>query len=189
MQVAAPRLVVLDRDGTLIRHVHYLSDPDQVEVLPTVRDGLRALLTAGCRLFLHTNQSGVGRGYFSMEAALQCNAAMIGQLGLGEGVFEAVCVCPEAPDAPVEYRKPSPRFGAELLSVYGAKTQDMYYIGDNLSDLLTAYHIGCNGIGVGTGVHDLKKELAQHGLAGRFPVCTNFAHAVDVLLAGSGGAL
>ena len=69
--------VVLDRDGTLIRHVPYLSRPEQVEVLPGVVAGLTELRKAGCKLFLHTNQSGIGRGYFSLEEALAV-AARIG---------------------------------------------------------------------------------------------------------------
>jgi histidinol phosphatase-like enzyme len=123
-----PRLVVLDRDGTLIRHVHYLCDPAQVELLPGVRSGLARLREAGCKLYLHTNQSGVGRGYFPLEAALLCNDEMIRQLGLGLEVFEDICVCPEAPgDASPE--------GDIEIAVTGLRPGEKLYeellIGDN----------------------------------------------------------
>lgn len=183
-----PKLVVLDRDGTLIRHVPYLSDPAQVELLPGVRSGVARLREAGCKLYLHTNQSGVGRGYFSLEAALRCNDEMIRQLGLGEQVFDGICVCPEAPDNVTGYRKPSPRFGLELLARQGMAAEAMCYVGDNLSDLMTAHAVGCRGIGVSTGVHDLTYELARVRLAGQFTVCTSFEDVTACLL-GTMGAL
>ncbi len=182
------KLVVIDRDGTLIRHTPYLRDPAQVEVLPTVRQGLAKLTAAGCRLFLHTNQSGIGRGYFTVEAAIRCNHEMLNQLGLGNELFEAIRICPEAPDAAIEYRKPSPRFGLELLAGYNKPKSEICYIGDNLTDLLTARNIGCAGIGVNTGVQDLRHELASQGLEKMFPVCDSFLEAVERLL-GEGGAV
>ena len=188
MAAVAPKLVVIDRDGTLIRHIPYLCDPAQVEVLPGVREGLARLRAAGCLLFLHTNQSGVGRGYFKLEAALQCNDQMIHQLSMGDALFEAVCVCPEAPDVPIEYRKPSPRFGLELLARYNKSKSELCYIGDNVTDLLTATNIGCAGVGVNTGVHDLRHELASQGLEKMFPVCDSFLETVERLL-GDGGAI
>lgn len=181
----APKLVVIDRDGTLIKHIPYLCDPDQVEILPTVREGLAKLQTAGCLLFMHTNQAGVGRGYFALEAAICCNNEMLGQLGFGNQLFTEIRICPEAPDEIIEYRKPSPRFGQELLAKYGRDANDLCYLGDNLSDMLTAQNIGCRAIGVNTGVHDLHQELAAHGLDKRFPVCDSFVEAVDSLLTGN----
>ncbi len=176
------KLVVIDRDGTLIRHIPYLCNPAQVEVLPTVQQGLKKLIAAGCRLFLHTNQSGVGRGYFTVEAAIRCNHEMLRQFGLGDGLFEAIRICPEVPGAVIEYRKPSPRFGLELLADYNKPKSELCYIGDNVTDLLTARSIGCAGIGVNTGVHDLRHELASLDLEKMFPVCDSFLEAVEWLL-------
>lgn len=180
-----PQLIVFDRDGTLIRHVPYLCDPAQVILLPGVREGLTRLRAAGHLLFLHTNQSGVGRGYFPMEMAVRCNNEMLRQLDLGPAPFEEICICPEVPEAPVLYRKPSPKFGLELLSRYSKQAADICYIGDNLSDLMTAANLGCRGIGVNTGVHNLHHELAARSLEVHFEVCDNFGEAVDMLLARS----
>lgn len=178
----ARQLIVMDRDGTLIRHIPYLSEPAQVRLLPGVREGLIRLRDAGCLLFLHTNQSGVGRGYFPLQAALDCNAEMVRQLDLGSRPFDAVCVCPEAPDIEADYRKPSPKFGLELLARYSLPAAALCYVGDNLSDLQTALHLGCRGVGVNTGVHNLHQELTECGLTQRFEVRDSFLTAVDWIL-------
>ncbi len=59
--------IFLDRDGTLIVERNYLSDPDQVELLPTVPESLSRLANAGYMLVIITNQSGIGRGYFTTK--------------------------------------------------------------------------------------------------------------------------
>jgi D-glycero-D-manno-heptose 1,7-bisphosphate phosphatase len=174
--------VVLDRDGTLIRHIPYLCDPAQVEVLPTVVTGLTQLVESRHKLFLHTNQSGVGRGYFSLADAVACNDAMLEKIGLGDDLFEGICVCPEAPDQDINYRKPSSKYGLEILERYRKSTQDICYIGDNVTDLLTAKNIGCMGVGVNTGVHDLRPALLERGLEGSFPVFDCFSDAASYVV-------
>ncbi|MFQ9866240.1 MAG: HAD-IIIA family hydrolase [Bilophila wadsworthia] len=64
--------VLLDRDGTLIEDKHYLSEPSGVALLPGVGPALSRLVQAGHRLFLVSNQSGVGRGYFTEQAVVAC---------------------------------------------------------------------------------------------------------------------
>src|ERR1043165_9799757 len=61
------RAVFLDRDGTLIEDRDYLHRPEEVVILPGVGKALKQLQDAGFKLILVTNQSGVGRGYFTME--------------------------------------------------------------------------------------------------------------------------
>lgn len=171
--------MILDRDGTLIRHIPYLSDPQQVVLLPGVREGLNRLRNAGCSLFLHTNQSGVARGYFSMQDVHACNDEMLRQIGMGNNLFEAICISPEGAHAIDGYRKPSPKFGLELIDTGRADIASMCYLGDNVSDLLAARNIGCLGVGVDTGEHDLRGMLRDAGLIGKFAVFDTFADAVE----------
>ena len=65
------RFVILDRDGTIIEEKHYLSDPEQVVLLPGVVNGLSRFQEAGLGLAVVTNQSGIGRGYFSWDVLEQ----------------------------------------------------------------------------------------------------------------------
>ncbi|MFI5337077.1 MAG: HAD-IIIA family hydrolase, partial [Opitutales bacterium] len=71
-----PRALFLDRDGTLILDKDYLADPAGVELLPGAAAALQRARTLGYRLFLFTNQSGIGRGFHTIEDAHRCNARM-----------------------------------------------------------------------------------------------------------------
>ena len=132
----------LDRDGTLIRHVHYLHDPAGVELLPGVAAALARARAMGYLLFLHTNQSGVGRGMFTLEEAHACNQRMIALLGLGADVFAGICVAPEAPGQPIAYRKPSPRFAQEMAAKHGLDLPRCWMVGDYTADVETAFAAG-----------------------------------------------
>src|SRR5208282_1567360 len=94
------RAVFLDRDGTLIEEREYLSRPEEVAPFPGASPALRSLQDAGFKLFIVSNQSGVGRGYFTLEDVVRVNQRME-QMFAGQGVrFEKIYVAPEAPDQP-----------------------------------------------------------------------------------------
>jgi len=130
----APQAIFLDRDGTLIENRHYLASPEGVALLPGVREALARARAAGSKLFLFTNQSGVGRGMFKLEDVEAVNRRMIEVLGLGDNLFTGICVAPERPDEPPVYRKPSPRFIQEMLAEYGLAAEAAWMVGDAPSD-------------------------------------------------------
>ena len=129
-----PRAVFLDRDGTLIRHVHHLHQPELVELLPGVRESLEFLLEQGVLLFLFTNQSGVAKGLFTLADAEAVNSRMLELLGLGDELFAGVCVAIEMPSDTPKYRKPSPRFILESLAKHKIDPVDAVMVGDNPTD-------------------------------------------------------
>ena len=176
------KALILDRDGTLIVHVPYLADPAQVEILPGVREGLRLAIDEGLRLFVHSNQSGVGRGYFTMDAVHACNRRMIELLDLGEAPFARICIAPERPDEPSVYRKPSPVFAREIAAEYGFSLDELCYVGDRGSDLEAADCAGTQGVGVATGLEDLQGEIAAANLSRSYPVLHRFDVAIQSLL-------
>ena len=71
------RAVFLDRDGTMIAEKNYLRRPEDVEIFPATQIGLKKLCDAGFKLFIVSNQSGVGRGYFTLEDVAQCQRAFV----------------------------------------------------------------------------------------------------------------
>jgi D-glycero-D-manno-heptose 1,7-bisphosphate phosphatase len=142
------KCIVLDRDGTLIKYIPYLYQPELIELLPNVREVLCYFKDCGYKLFLHTNQSGVSRGYFQMSDVNRCNEKLIDLLDLGSDLFERICIAPDLESCSNNYRKPSSLFANEIISEYGILNSDLVYIGDNESDLQTALNIGCVGIGI-----------------------------------------
>jgi D-glycero-D-manno-heptose 1,7-bisphosphate phosphatase len=125
----------LDRDGTLIVKHDYLSDPAQVELMPGVREALHRFILRGYRLFLFTNQSGVGRGLFSSDAVKRCNERMLDLLDLPSSGFTEMCIATESPDMPTVYRKPSPRFILEMIAKYSLTQTKTWMVGDMPCDM------------------------------------------------------
>jgi D-glycero-D-manno-heptose 1,7-bisphosphate phosphatase len=128
------KALFLDRDGTLIEHEPYLHKPEEVVLLPGTTEALSQAMSAGYLLFLFTNQSGVGRGYFKLEDVQRVNARLIEMLGLGPDVFTETCVAPEPPGTPSLYRKPSPRFIQEMITKYDLIPAHSWMVGDSPSD-------------------------------------------------------
>ena len=100
--------VILDRDGTLIKYIPYLFEKEKVELIPGTIEATNILIKKNIKIYLHTNQSGVGRGYFRISDAVDCNNKMIELIGLGPKIFfEEICIAPDFPPSKVSYRKPS----------------------------------------------------------------------------------
>lgn len=129
-----------DRDGTLIEEARYLHDPEAIRFLPGVVETLRRL-AGSYRIFLFTNQSGIGRGYYPWEAAEAVNRRMERRIG-PEFHFSAVCMAPETPDRPPVYRKPSPRFILETLRDFDLDPAGCWMFGDRVSDARAGIRAG-----------------------------------------------
>lgn len=145
------RALFLDRDGTLIVDAHYLAKPADVVLLPGVRPALQRARDLGYELFLFTNQSGIGRGYFTLADAEACNRRMVELLDLGDDLFAGTCIAPEAPDQPSKYRKPSPAFILETIAARGLDPTTCYMVGDRESDVLAGTNAGIAAAAVCTG--------------------------------------
>jgi D-glycero-D-manno-heptose 1,7-bisphosphate phosphatase len=134
--------VFLDRDGTLIAEKNYLSRVEDVIVFPGAPAALKRLQAAGFKLFIVSNQSGVGRGYFTLAEVEQVNRHISG-IFAGDGVrFEKIYVAPEAPDQPSRGRKPSPQFLFDARDEFGLDLSRSYVIGDKLIDLECGWNAG-----------------------------------------------
>jgi D-glycero-D-manno-heptose 1,7-bisphosphate phosphatase len=173
------KYIVFDRDGTLIKHIPYLFEPNKVELLPTVKKSLKLLKNNGFFLFLHTNQSGISRNFFKMEDAILCNNKLIELLGMGEKIFEEICIAEDYPAKEDSYRKPSPKFGLEIIEKYKIDKKNLFYVGDTKSDLETAFNIGCKCFGVNTGLVDLKSSNENKT---RFDISENLYELVNKIL-------
>src|SRR5205085_12352036 len=100
-------LVLLDRDGTLIRNVPFLDDPGKVEILPGVIEGLLKLQAAGLRLAIVTNQQGIGLGYFTMQDFIAVNQRMLRELGAAGVRISKIYFCAHSLAEQCSCRKPA----------------------------------------------------------------------------------
>jgi len=138
------RAVFLDRDGTMIAEKHYLHRVDQVEIMPGAAAALKKLQDAGLKLFIVSNQSGVGRGYFTLADVDRVNEHLRREFAKTGVRFDAVYVAPEAPDAPSRGRKPSPQFLFDARDAFGVDLAGSWFIGDKLVDLECGWNAGVN---------------------------------------------
>ena len=167
------KALFLDRDGTLMIDKVYLSDPAGVELFPGVTEGLRKALEDGWLLFLFTNQSGIGRGYYTEADALRVNQRLVELIGLGEALFTETCIAPEAPDQPMVYRKPSPRFIEEMVLKHGLDKTRCVMVGDSAADVGSGLAAGIRAVALRTGkVDPFSQEIVTKY---RIPVYEDFA--------------
>lgn len=154
----------LDRDGNLIVDGHHTSRPDQVQVIPGVRESLLAALGAGYQLFILTNQSGIGRELFTWEDYQACHQRMLELLDLPPPGFTEVCAAPEPPDKPSLYRKPSPRFILECIERYQLDPARCWMVGDRRTDWEAGINAGIQSCAVRSGAPFKPGDLehAQH---------------------------
>jgi D-glycero-D-manno-heptose 1,7-bisphosphate phosphatase len=167
------KALFLDRDGTLIIDKVYLADPAGVELFPGTAEALARAAALGYQLFLFTNQSGIGRGYHTLDDTLRVNARMEELLALPRPIFADVCIAPEAPGQPVVYRKPSPRFILESIARYRLDPTQCWMVGDSAADIGAGLAAKINVAALRTGKVDpaTLPEIA----ANRVPVFENFA--------------
>jgi D-glycero-D-manno-heptose 1,7-bisphosphate phosphatase len=133
--MAADEVILLDRDGTIVVDRHYLDDPSGLEFLPAAAEGLRQLHAAGHRLVVVTNQSGIGRGMFSV-ARLEAIHARLQQMVIEAGArLDAIYFCPHAPDADCDCRKPRLGLMRRAVAELGFDPAAAVVIGDKQSDV------------------------------------------------------
>ncbi|PNG26849.1 D-glycero-alpha-D-manno-heptose-1,7-bisphosphate 7-phosphatase [Methylocella silvestris] len=175
--------IFLDRDGTIIIEKNYPSDPDQVGLLPGAVDGLKAMARRGFPLVVVSNQSGIGRGYFSVEQA-DAVQERVRDLLAREGVEIAGWYrCPHGPGEDCACRKPAPGMIQEAARDLHLDPARSFVIGDKWSDVELAAAVGAAGLLVVTGHGYLDAERARgQGV----PVCRDLVAAseeIDRLLA------
>lgn len=145
------RVVLMDRDGTIIEDRPYLADPDQVVLLPGALEGMRALSAHGVRSVILTNQSGVARGLIGPAQLAAVHERLIALLDDGGAPCEGIFSCPHAPDAGCECRKPAVGLAHQAAQELGLELSESVVVGDKGSDLELGHRLGVPAILVGTG--------------------------------------
>lgn len=145
------RFVVLDRDGTIIMERHYLSDPEDVALVPGAVQGLRHLAEIGLGLVVITNQSGIGRGYFD-ETCLGLVHQRMAELLEARGVrLNGIYFCPHTPDDDCGCRKPRRGLLELAAKEHGFEPRACFVVGDKACDIELGQQVGATTFLVSTG--------------------------------------
>jgi D-glycero-D-manno-heptose 1,7-bisphosphate phosphatase len=136
------RAIFLDRDGTLIAEKNYLRRVEDVVIFSATRVGLKRLCVAGFKLFIVSNQSGIGRGYFTLADMDKVNQHLCDELASNGIEFLKIYIAPEAPDQPSRGRKPSPQFLFDARDEFNLNLAESFMVGDKLIDLECGWNAG-----------------------------------------------
>jgi rfaE bifunctional protein nucleotidyltransferase chain/domain len=144
-------LVLLDRDGTLIRDVPFLNDPEKVELLPGVGEGLAELQAARLALAIVTNQQGIGLGYTTRQEMIAVNQRLFRALAPFGVLISRVYYCPHTAADLCECRKPQTAMVKGAMEEFGMAPERTVLIGDTAADVEAGKAAGCRTIRVGEG--------------------------------------
>jgi histidinol-phosphate phosphatase family protein len=156
--------VFLDRDGTIIVDRHYLGDAEGVELLPGAGQAIRDLNRAGLPVILVTNQSGIGRGFFSSADFEAVQRRLVDLLNSHGAHLDAVYHCPHAPDhqPPCSCRKPEPGLFLRAAREHGIDLKASFFVGDRPRDVEAAGRFGARAYLVGEEPVRGPDEPAEH---------------------------
>jgi D-glycero-D-manno-heptose 1,7-bisphosphate phosphatase len=126
---------------------NYLSRVEDIEWFPDTMKALKLLQALGHELFVVTNQSGVGRGYFSLESVYVIHRQLQNDLRESKlEVFKDFAICPHSPDENCRCRKPSGQMIKDLMEKYHIDAAHSFMVGDKLIDAECAQNAGIQGI-------------------------------------------
>jgi D-glycero-D-manno-heptose 1,7-bisphosphate phosphatase len=169
--------VFVDRDGTLMRDADYCSRPDEVRVFEDVAAALRELKRAGYKIIVITNQSGIGRGFFSEQQYRAVESEVSRQLG--NGLIDATYFCPDAPGQPSKCRKPAPGMVLQAAREHDVDLSRSFLIGDKEIDAECAHNAGVRAIRVRTGFDKMTDGSRADWVAEDLPA------AAEIILKGA----
>ncbi len=173
------RAVFLDRDGVLMADTNYVGHVERVIILDDAPAALRRLQDAGYRLFVVTNQSGVGRGYFTREAVEEIHTLLDQKFAAAGAKIDRYYVCPHHPEDNCDCRKPKPKSLLDAAAKYGLNLAQCFMIGDRASDIQCGRNAGTRTVLVLTGAG---KETHAEGDVKPDSVATDISAAANWIL-------
>lgn len=181
--MARNKAVFVDRDGTINVDVHYLDDPERFQLYPGVGEGIHRLNMANFKVIVVTNQSGIARGYFSLETLEKIHEKMREELRRYNAFVDAIYFCPHHPDDNCHCRKPKTGMFEQAIIEHDIDAKLSFMIGDKILDIIAGKRIGAKTILVPE-PHLRKKVLAEREKWDAMPdyIAGDFMDAVNWIL-------
>lgn len=145
------KAVIMDRDGTLLKDCHYLSDPCRIRIYKGVMPALKKLSRRGWKLIIGTNQSGVARGYLDLEKLKSIHDRLLNIFRKNHVKISEIFFCPHHPDGGCNCRKPKIGMLLKAAKKYRLDLRKCVVIGDKASDIEWGKRAGTKTILVLTG--------------------------------------
>lgn len=167
--------VFFDRDGTLNYDKGYIKTPEDLALFPDTIRAVKQCNEAGLRVFVVTNQSGLGRGFFSQTELDAIHKSLHEQLRAGDAWVDDVFFCPHHPEDGCWCRKPNPGLIDQATARYPINLAKSYMVGDKYADVEVAVRAKIKGLLVKTS--PFSQEALRLIQANNMPV----AHVADSL--------
>ena len=146
------KLIVLDRDGVINQDSDaFIKSPDEWIAIPGSLEAIARLCREDYQVVLATNQSGIARGLFSINALNRIHEKMLGEVRRAGGEISAIFFCPHVDEDNCECRKPRPGMLLELSRRTNRSLADIPVVGDSKRDLEAANAVNATPILVKTG--------------------------------------
>jgi D-glycero-D-manno-heptose 1,7-bisphosphate phosphatase len=177
------KLVILDRDGVINEDSDaYIRSVAEWLPIPGSLEAIARLSQAGWRVFLASNQSGLGRGLFDYDALAAVHARLHAAITALGGQIEGIAFAPEHPDQATEMRKPNPGMLRDIARRLQVTLDEVPFVGDSLGDIQAARAAGARPVLVRTGKG--QRTESEQDAAG-VPVYDDLASVASALLAAS----
>ena len=180
------KIVILDRDGVINEDRDtYVKSADEWVPIAGSCEAIAKLCQHDFAVYVATNQSGLGRGYFSAQDLAAMHDKMNSLVARAGGRIAGIFYCPHTPADQCDCRKPKAGLFHQIAAASGAELRGVPVIGDSLRDLQAGLAVGCRPILVTTGKGEKTMQLlAQQPeqVLREAPIFANLATAVDHLL-------
>ncbi|QMT32190.1 D-glycero-beta-D-manno-heptose 1,7-bisphosphate 7-phosphatase [Alysiella filiformis] len=154
------KLIILDRDG-VINHDRddFVKSPDEWQAIEGSMDAIAFLTQAGYTLAVATNQSGIGRQFFTVQTLNEMHSKMHKLVQQAGGEISGIWFCPHLAEHKCDCRKPQSGMIVDILERFQANAENTWLVGDSLRDLQAIANVGGKPVLVRTGKGE--KTLAK----------------------------
>jgi len=156
------KAIFLDRDGTINQDSEdYIKNLQEFQILPKVPQALQILCDAGFKFFIITNQSGIGRGYFTVKELDEMHKFLVAELEKDKISILDIYYCPHLPAEECECRKPNILNVTKAAQKYDINLTQSWFIGDSEKDIITGIKANCKTALVLTGIKGVTAQVAK----------------------------
>ncbi len=155
------KAIFLDRDGVINKYPGdrlYVTSLRKFRFLPRAKEAIALLSKAGCKIFVASNQAGVGKGTYAQKTLDAITSKMLEDIEQAGGKITRVYYCTHRKEAGCSCRKPKPGMLKKAAREFTVNLKKAYFVGDTIRDVLTAHAVGANSILILSGKEKLYNQ-------------------------------